>query len=95
MDHVDDEMQGKHGTTVSDASMTEEADPENKAQDLEQVKDKVKAESSREGGGVKGALKGVLHHLDRDIAGEYERREDPDATPRPRQATPEKRRPGA
>lgn len=66
-------------TTVSRASITEEADPANKAQDLSHVATKVEAEQRRQGGGILGFLKGLFHHADRELAGEYERREDPDA----------------
>jgi hypothetical protein len=66
-------------TTVSRASITDEADPGNKAQDLPQVATKVEAEQHRQGGGILGFLKGLFHHADRELAGEYERREDPDA----------------
>jgi hypothetical protein len=83
MDRVDDEFRARRGSTVSEESMTEEADPSNKAHDLEQVKRKLKRESDQEGGGLKGTVKAVLHHADRELAGEYERREDPDAPPNP------------
>jgi hypothetical protein len=83
MDRVDDEFRARQGSTVSEASMTEEAEPSNKAQDLDQAKHKLKAEAEREGGGLKGRIKALLHHADRDLAGEYERREDPDAPPNP------------
>lgn len=83
MDRVDDEMSARRGSTVSEASMTEEADPSNKAQDLDQTRTKLKAETRREGGGLKGWFKALFHHADRDLAGEYERREDPDAPPNP------------
>ncbi|TMD98332.1 MAG: hypothetical protein E6I76_04770 [Chloroflexi bacterium] len=83
MDRVDDEFRARRGTTVSDTSMKEEADPSNKAQDLDQVKRKLKAETAREGGGVVGGVKAAFHHADRELAGEYERREDPDARRNP------------
>ena len=83
MDRVDDEFRAKRGATVSDASMSEEADPTNKAQDLDEVRRKLKDEAAKEGGGVAGKVKAALHHADRDLAGEYERREDPDAPANP------------
>jgi hypothetical protein len=73
--------------------MTEEAEPANKAQELDQAKRKLKAEAAREGGGVKGRLKALLHHADRELAGEYERREDPDAPPNPDAPMPEQQPP--
>jgi hypothetical protein len=94
MKRVDDEFAAREGSTASEASMTEEAEPENKAQDLEQAKRKVKAESAREGGGLMGTVKAALHHADRELAGEYERREDPDAPPNPDAPMPEQQPPG-
>jgi hypothetical protein len=93
MDRVDDEFRAKRGATVSDTSMTEEADPSNKAQDPAEVKRKLKAETAREGGGVVGGVKAVLHHADRELAGEYERREDPDAPKNPDAPMPEQQPP--
>ncbi|MGI0129089.1 MAG: hypothetical protein ACREEC_02885 [Thermoplasmata archaeon] len=94
MDRVDDEFLAKRGATVSDTSMTEEADPGNKAQDLDQVKRKLKDEAASEGGGVVGKAKALLHHADRELAGEYERREDPDAPGNPEAPMPEQQPPG-
>ncbi len=93
MDRVDDEFRARRGATVSDTSMTDEADPRNKAQDLDEVKRKLKDEAAREGGGVVGTVKAVLHHADRELAGEYERREDPDAPPNPEAPMPEQQPP--
>jgi len=94
VDRIDDEFAARDGATVSDSSMTEEADPANKAQDLDQAKRKLKEEADREGGGVKGRLKAVLHHADRELAGEYERREDPDAPANPEAPMQEQQPPG-
>lgn len=93
MKRVDEEFRARGGTTASEESMTEEADPENKAQDPGQVKEKLKAETEKEGGGLAGAVKAVLHHADRELAGEYERREDPDAPPNPEAPMPEQQPP--
>lgn len=83
MDRVDEELAAKHGTTVSDASLSEEAQPRNKAQDIDQLRRKMRAETVREGGGIIGRIKALFHHADRDLAGEYERREDADAPRNP------------
>ena len=65
--------------TVFEGSMVEEAEPGNRAQDTRQLGEKLRAESARDGGGVLGWLRALVHHADRDLAGEYERREDPEA----------------
>lgn len=86
MKRIDDELSASRGSTVSNASMSAEAQPENRAQDMHQLRRKLRAESAREGGGLIGRVRALFHHADRDLAGEYERREDPSAEPNP-QAT--------
>lgn len=83
MNRLDEELQGRRRTTISEASMTEEARRSNTAQNVDQLRRKLKKETAREGGGITGWIKAFLHHADRDLAGEYERREDPDAPRNP------------
>ena len=94
MERIDDELSAKHGATVSDASMSEEAQPENKAQDAAQLRRKLQAETAHEGGGLIGWVRAFFHHADRELAGEYERREDPLAEPNPQATMPEQQPPG-
>lgn len=68
-------------SVLLDSSVEHEAHPENKAQDAGQLVEKIREEGDAEGGGVVGAVKAYLHHEDREIGGEYEAREDPDAVP--------------
>ncbi len=79
-ERVDEEFAGQHGTTLSDASLDEERHPEITPQSPAELARKVRAEAG-EGEGLGDKLKRGLEELDRDIAGEYERREDPDAPP--------------
>jgi hypothetical protein len=54
----------------------------------------VKAETVREGGGLLGRVRALFHHADRDLAGEYERREDPRPSPTRRPPWPSSSRLG-
>jgi hypothetical protein len=86
-ERVDEEFAGEHGTTLSDASLDDEKHPELHPQSPAELARKVRAEA-REGEGLGDKLKRGLEEMDRDISGEYERREDPSAPP----ADPEKGR---
>jgi hypothetical protein len=79
-ERVDEEFAGKHGTTLSDASLAEEAHPEITPQSPGELARKVRAEAG-EGDGLVDKVKRGLQEMDRDISGEYERREDPTAPP--------------
>ena len=94
MHRVDDEFAARRGTTVSDASLSEEAAPRNKAQDVHQLRRKLRAETAVEGGGLIGRVKAFFHHADRELAGEYERREDADAPANPEAPMREQQPPG-
>ncbi len=71
---VDDEILGKHGTVASDKSLTEEKDPGFHPQNAHEAARKVSEEA--EGQGVVGTAKKMLEEVDRQVAGEYERREE-------------------
>ena len=86
---VDDEFEGRRGTVTSDSSLSEETDPGNKAQGLHQVTEKISEEADAHGGGLAEKAKAALRHADRELGGEYERREDPDAVPSPQAVDPE------
>jgi len=74
-------MAEKHGTTtLSDNSLDDEKHPELHPQSPGELAHKVKEEAG-EGDGPVDKAKRALQELDRDIAGEYERREDPTAPP--------------
>lgn len=75
---LDGEFAGEEGTTLLESSRTEEAHPELHPQNPKDQVRKVKAEAS-EGRGPLDKAKRVLEEIDRDISGEYERREDPTA----------------
>ena len=79
-ERVDEEFAGKRGNTLSDASLDEEKHPEMHPQSPGQLARKVRAEAG-EGEGLVDTVKRGLEEMDRDIAGEYERREDPTAPP--------------
>lgn len=66
--------------TLSEASLEDEQHPEMHPQSPAELARKVRAESA-EGEGVGEKVKRGLEELDRDISGEYERREDPTAPP--------------
>jgi gamma-glutamyl-gamma-aminobutyrate hydrolase PuuD len=86
-ERVDEEFAGEHGTTLSDASLEDEQHPELHPQSPAELARKLRAEA-REGDGVVDKVKRGLEEMDRDISGEYERREDPTAPP----ADPDRRR---
>lgn len=66
--------------TLSDAALEDEKHPELHPQSFGELGHKIKEEAA-EGDGVLDKAKRAIHELDRDIAGEYERREDPTAPP--------------
>jgi hypothetical protein len=75
---VDEEFAGRHGTTVSEESLTEEKDPGHHPASPSDVARKLSEETAQEES-FGGKAKRVLHELDREFGGEYERREDPEA----------------
>jgi hypothetical protein len=77
---VDEEFAAEHGNTLSDASLEEERHPEMHPQGPGELARKVRAEAA-EGDGLVDKVKRGLEEMDRDISGEYERREDPTAPP--------------
>lgn len=79
-DHVDAEFAAEHGTTVSSKAYEHEAHPEHNPQSPAELGSKIKAEAS-EGDGLAGKVKRGLEEIDRDVSGEYERRDDPEAKP--------------
>lgn len=66
--------------TLSDAALTDEKHPELHPQSPAELAHKIKEEAA-EGKDAIDKAKRALEELDRDIAGEYERREDPTAPP--------------
>ena len=66
--------------TLSESSLDDEKHPELHPQGPGELGHKIKEEAA-EGHGVLDKAKRALQELDRDIAGEYERREDPTAPP--------------
>jgi hypothetical protein len=79
-ERVDEEFAGERGTTLSEGSLDEERHPELHPQTPGELAKKVRAEAG-EGDGLVDKVKRGLQEMDRDIAGEYERREDPTAPP--------------
>ena len=74
-------MAEKRGTTtLTDGALEDEKHPELHPQSPGELGHKIKEEAG-EGGSLAGKAKRVFEELDRDIAGEYERREDPSAPP--------------
>jgi len=74
-------MADKPGTTtLTDGALQDEKHPELHPQSPGELGHKIKEEAA-EGDGVVDKAKRALQELDRDIAGEYERREDPTAPP--------------
>jgi hypothetical protein len=72
---------GSPGTrTLSDESLKHEQHPELHPQSPGELAHKIKEEAA-EGEGIGDKAKRIFEELDRDIAGEYERREDPSAPP--------------
>jgi hypothetical protein len=78
LERVNEELAAEHGTTASEGSLEEEQHPEINPQSPGELGHKIKEEAS-EGQGPLDKAKRVLQELDRDISGEYERREDPSA----------------
>ena len=79
---VDAEFAGEHGTTAAPSSVEDEKAPGFRPQNAHEVAAKVKEEASDEPG-VIGKAKKALEEVDRQIAGEYEKRDDresPDET---------------
>jgi hypothetical protein len=70
----DEESEGKPGTVASEKSLTEERDPSFHPQNAHEAARKISEES--EGKGVAGAAKKMLEEVDRQVAGEYEHREE-------------------
>ena len=64
-----------NGATALPASIDKEKTPEFHPQTAHEVVEKVKQESS-EGAGIIGKTKAALEEVDRQVAGEYEKRED-------------------
>ena len=87
MERVDEELAGEHGLTASDASLRDEKHPEITPQTPGELAHKVKVEAE-EGEGIVDKAKRVLQEIDRDVSGEYERREDPTAPPAKPDAEP-------
>lgn len=74
-------MAEKRGTTtLTEGALADEKHPELHPQSPGELGHKIKEEAA-EGEGLAGKAKRVFEELDRDIAGEYERREDPTAPP--------------
>jgi hypothetical protein len=72
----------KNVNTLSDASLEDEKHPEMHPRSPGELGRKVRAEAA-EGGSLVDKAKRALEEMDRDIGGEYERREDPTAPPAP------------
>ncbi|HZB97769.1 MAG TPA: hypothetical protein VE219_04140 [Candidatus Sulfotelmatobacter sp.] len=83
-DRLDEEMLAQRGETASRASLEDEAHPEVQPDTPQNRVEKLKDEVS-EGEGLAGKAKRALEELDRDVSGEYERREDAEA-PKPPEA---------
>jgi len=67
------------GTTAADSSIDDEKDPSFHPQSPTEAGEKLKDEMDEEPE-VAGKAKRVLQEADRQIGGEYERREDPTAS---------------
>ncbi len=83
---VDAEFAGEHGTTASPSSVEDEKTPGFRPQNAHEVAAKVKEEASDEPG-VIGKAKKALEEVDRQIAGEYEQRDDREAPDEARDET--------
>jgi hypothetical protein len=75
---VDEEFAGEHGTTASPASVEDEKAPGWRPQNVHEAAAKVKAEAADEPG-IIGKAKKALEEVDRQVAGEYEKRDDREA----------------
>lgn len=80
---VDDEFSGRHGTTASDASIDDERHPEMRPGSPMELARKMRAEAA-EGRTPVDAAKRLLEEVDRDLSGEYERRDEEEAVRRRR-----------
>jgi hypothetical protein len=72
---VDAEFAGEHGTTASRDSVAEEKTPGFHPQNARQAAEKVKEEAADEPSAL-GKARKALEEVDRQIAGEYEKRDD-------------------
>ena len=72
---VDEEFAGEHGTTASPSSVEDEKSPEFHPQNAHEAAEKVGEEASDEPGLI-GKAKKAIEEVDRQVAGEYEKRED-------------------
>jgi hypothetical protein len=86
LERVDEEFAGEHGLTASEASLRDEEHPEVNPQTPGELAHKARLEAE-EGEGLVDKAKRVLKEIDRDVSGEYERREDPSAPPAKPDAT--------
>ena len=77
VERVDEEFAGKRGKTVAETTPETEAHPEMNPQDYGELAKKTKLEADADGEG--NAITRGLKELDRDVSGEYEARQDPDA----------------
>ncbi len=75
---VDEEFAGEHGTTASSSSVDDEKAPGFHPQNAHQAAEKVEQEAAGEPG-VIGKAKKALEEVDRQVAGEYEKRDDREA----------------
>lgn len=77
---LDQEYAAERGTTLSAGALENEEHPEIDPDSPGQLARKVRAEAGA-GEGVIDKAKRALQEIDRDVSGEYERRDDPDAPP--------------
>ncbi len=75
---VDEEFAGEHGTTASPSSVENEKAPDLHPQNAHQAAEKIDKEAAGEPG-VIGKAKKALEEVDRQVAGEYEKRDDREA----------------
>jgi hypothetical protein len=90
---VDAEFAGEHGTTAATSSVDDEKAQDFRPQNAHQAAEKIKEEAADEPG-VLGKAKEALKEADRQIAGEYEKRDDreaPAVVPDQNAATPSDR----
>ena len=79
-ERVDEEFAAQHGNTLAEGSLEDERHREINPQSPGEQARKLRLEA-REGEGVLDKAKRALEELDRDISGEYERRQDRTAPP--------------
>ncbi len=72
--HADEELDGTQRTVASKASLKDERDPSFHPQSGSEALQKISQES--QGEGVVGTAKKMLEEVDRQVGGEYERREE-------------------